>query len=66
MKIKLYENYTKRNAALYVKFYINHVFVSEIDNAVENVVTDEEEFDGIEKTDGISNLENLPRTMFID
>ena len=37
----------------------------EIDNCVEKVVIDEEEFDYLE-LDDIFNLENLPRTMFID
>ena len=36
----------------------------EKDNPVEKVVEDEEELDGIE-IDGISNLENLPRTVLI-
>ena len=38
--------------------------MKEKDNPVEKVVIDEEELDGIE-IDGISNLENLPRTVFI-
>ena len=33
---------------------------------MEKVFIDEEELDGIEKIDGILNLENLPRTIFID
>ena len=46
-------------------FIENHVFMGENDNPVENVVTYEEELDGIE-IDGISSLENLPRAVFID
>ena len=38
--------------------------MKEKDNPVEKVVENEEELDGIE-IDGISNLENLPRTVFI-
>ena len=34
-------------------------------NPIEKVVKDEEELDGIE-IDGIWNLENLPRTVFIE
>ena len=33
---------------------------------MEKVFIDEEELDGIEEIDGILNLVNLPRTMFID
>ena len=67
MKIKLYKfSYIKRNVALYVKLYLNHIFVQEIDNPVKKIVVDEEELDGIEETDTILNLVNLPRTMFID
>ena len=67
MKIKLYKfSYIKRNVALYVKLYLNHIFVQEIDNPVKKVVVDEEELDGIEETDTILNLVNLPRAMFID
>ena len=39
--------------------------MEEKDNPVEKVVIDKEELDRIEK-DGILNLENLPRTVFID
>ena len=39
--------------------------MEEKDNPVENVAVDEEELDGIE-IDGILNLENLPRAVFID
>ena len=47
-------------------FYsIFHVFKEEKNNPVEKVVIDEEELDGIE-INGILNLENLPRTVFID
>ena len=45
-------------------FKVNHIFMKEKDNPVEKVVIDEEELDGIE-TDGILNLKNLPRTVFI-
>ena len=45
-------------------FKANHVFKEEKNNPVKKVVIDEEELDGIE-IDGVSNLENLPRTMFI-
>ena len=38
--------------------------MKEKDNPVEKVVENEEELDGIE-IDGISNLENLPRAVFI-
>ena len=33
---------------------------------MEKSFIDEEELDGIEEIDGILNLVNLPRTMFID
>ena len=39
--------------------------MEEKDNPIEKVVKDEEELDGIE-IDGIWNLENLPRTVFIE
>ena len=39
--------------------------MKENDKPVEKVVIDEESLDGIE-IDGILNLENLPRTVFID
>ena len=39
--------------------------MKENDNLVEKVVIDEESLDGIE-IDCILNLENLPRTVFID
>ena len=48
----------------YFIFKANHVFKEEKNNPVKKVVIDEEELDGIE-IDGVSNLENLPRTMFI-
>ena len=46
-------------------FKVNYVFIEEKYNPVEKVVTDEAELDGIE-IDGIWNLENLPRTVFIE
>ena len=46
-------------------FKVNYVFIEEKDNPVEKVVIDEEELDGIE-INRILNLENLPRTVFID
>ena len=45
-------------------FKANHVFKEEKNNPVEKVVIDEEELDGIE-VDGVLNLENLSRTVFI-
>ena len=46
-------------------FKVNHVFMEEKDNPAEKVVIDEEELEGFE-LDGILNLENLPRTVFIN
>ena len=46
-------------------FKINHVFMEGKDNPVEKVVIDEEEPDVIE-IDGILNLQNPPKTVFID
>ena len=46
-------------------FKVNHVFMEEKDNPAEKVVKDEEELKGFE-LDGILNLENLPRTVFIN
>ena len=46
-------------------FKVNHVFMEEKDNPAEKVAIDEEDLDNIEK-DSILNLENLPRTVFID
>ena len=40
--------------------------MEEVDNPVEKVFIDEEEFDGIEEMDDILNLVNLPRTTFVD
>ena len=45
-------------------FKLNHVFMEEKENPVERVVVCEVELDGIE-VDGMLNLENLPRTVFI-
>ena len=47
-------------------FKVNQVFMFswKKKTTLEKVVIDEEELDGIE-IDGISNLENLPRTVFI-
>ena len=46
-------------------FKVIHVFMEGKDNPVEKVVINEEEHDGFE-VDGILNLQNLPRTVFID
>ena len=45
-------------------FKANHVFIENQDNPSEKVVTDEEKLDGID-IDGIGNLEDLPRIVFI-
>ena len=46
-------------------FNANHVFMKEKDNPAEKVVINEEDLDGIE-IDGILNLGNLLRTVFMD
>ena len=46
-------------------FKENHVFIEEDDNPLDKVVTVEEELDGID-IDGIGNLVDLHRLMFID
>ena len=46
-------------------FEVNRVFMAEKDKPTEKDAKNEEELDGIE-IDGISNLENLTRTVFID
>ena len=46
-------------------FKENHVFIEEQDNPSDIVITVEEELDGIDM-DGIRNLVDLPRLMFID
>ena len=43
----------------------NHFFIEEEDNPSDIVITVEEELDGID-IDGIRNLVDLPRLMFID
>ena len=46
-------------------FKENHPFIEEEDNFSGKVILVEEELDGIDK-DGIANLADLPRLMFID
>ena len=46
-------------------FKENLVFIEEEDNPSDKVVRDEEELDGID-INGIGNLVDLPRLMFID
>ena len=46
-------------------FKENHVFIEEDDNPLDKVVTVEEELDGID-IDGIGNLVDLHKLMFID
>ena len=46
-------------------FKANHVFIENKDNISEKVVIDDEELDGID-IDGIGNLKDLPRILFID
>ena len=46
-------------------FKENHVFIEEDDNPLDKVVTVKEELDGID-IDGIGNLVDLHRLMFID
>ena len=46
-------------------FKANHVFMKEKDNLAEKVVINEEDLDGVE-IDGILNLGNLLRTVFMD
>ena len=46
-------------------FKANHVFMEEKDNPAEKVVIDEGDLHGI-VIDGILNLENVPRAVFID
>ena len=46
-------------------FKVNHISMEEKDNSSEKVVMGVAKLDGIE-IDDIWNLENLPRTVFID
>ena len=46
-------------------FKANHVFIENKDNISEKVVIDDEELDGID-IDGVGNLKDLPRILFID
>ena len=46
-------------------FKVNHVFMEEKDNPVGKVFIDEDKLNGIE-IDGILNLENVSRKVFID
>ena len=46
-------------------FKSNHAFIVKEDNPSEKVVIDKEELYGID-IDGIGNLEDLPRTVFIN
>ena len=46
-------------------FKENHVFIEEEDNPTDKVVMLEEELDGID-IDGIRNLVDLPKLMFIN
>ena len=52
-------------ARLIFTFKENHVFIEEEDTTSDKVVMVEEKLDDID-LDGIGNLVDLPRTMFID